>query len=223
MPSIYLTENLYHKALNISPWRYIGSDQNDDPSYLGSSVSLKQDIDRLGRENFSKIILEQFDDIDNKELRKLESKKYLQPNNVKKDSSYYNKSELYAPGGKTKGCKHTKPRSEQHIQKIIEHRTGSIKNESARQKMREKKLGHKASETTRKLMSEQRKGDKNINALSWTIITPEGIELNIKGLRKWARDNNYRYRDIYYSLNGWISVKHGTGSSSGKKRNKKEM
>ena len=36
MSSIYITEKLYNKALGITPWRYMGSDQNDNPVYFGS-------------------------------------------------------------------------------------------------------------------------------------------------------------------------------------------
>lgn len=48
MAIIYETINLYNRDKGLSPWRYIGSDQHNNPSYLGSNKKLKEDIRRLG-------------------------------------------------------------------------------------------------------------------------------------------------------------------------------
>ena len=68
MPCVYITENLHNKELSISPWRYIGSDQNDDPEYYGSNRDLKRDIAFLGKDKFKKIVIKYYETIDNKEL-----------------------------------------------------------------------------------------------------------------------------------------------------------
>lgn len=107
MPNIYLTINLHNKDNGIVPWQYIGSDQFDRSTYFGSSHALKEDISKLGTEKFTKIIIEQFDMLPNKELRKVEAK-YLKEYNVKKDITYYNKTDIYAPGGGILGMKHSK-------------------------------------------------------------------------------------------------------------------
>jgi hypothetical protein len=220
MAIIYETINLYNKMNGINPWRYIGSDQKNNSSYFGSSKKLKEDISKLGSDYFVKVILEDLGDIENKKLREIEANKYLKPNNVKSDETYYNKSEIYGPGGSVpKGYKHKKPRSKEHIDKIVEFRTGTHHGEDAKKKMREKKTGTKASESTKQKMSEQRLGDGNPNALSWFITSPEGKTFNITGLRKWARDNDYNYFDIYDSKNGWTAVKHGAGKGGGRKKN----
>jgi hypothetical protein len=209
---IYETVNLHNKERGITPWRYIGSDQYNNPAYLGSSVDLKADIKKLGKDQFIKNILEDAGDIDNKMLRQLEVDKYLKPNKVRTDSSYYNKTERYAPGGGSmKGRKHSKPRSLSHREQISKCHTGSKKSESARQLMRERKLGTKASIDTRKKMSQSHSGEKNSNALEWTITTPSGETLNIKGLRRWAEDNGHNYYHIYGNTHGWKAVKHGQG------------
>ena len=44
MSVIYETINMFNKVNGINPWRYIGSDQNNDLSYFGSSVDLKKDM-----------------------------------------------------------------------------------------------------------------------------------------------------------------------------------
>lgn len=222
MAIIYLTENLYNKENNILPWRYVGSDQYNVPEYYGSSKLLKEDINRLGKEFFVKTILKDCGEVDNKTLRKIEADEYLKVLNVKKDPSYYNESELYAPGGGKKGMKHKKSRSATHIEKIIEHRTGSTKSESARRLMRERKLGSTASiETKNKMSAAQNGGVNNSNSLEWDIIFPDGQQILVKGLRSYCRINNLPFADIYNHRNGWNHVKRGAGKGGGRK--KKEL
>lgn len=218
MPCVYITENLHNKELGISPWRYIGSDQNDDPGYYGSNKDLKSDILSLGKDKFKKIVIKYYETINNKELRKIEADQFLKPNNVKDDPSYYNKSDRYGPGGSPKGVKHKKPRSEEHRKRISEHRTGSIKTESAREKMRQKKLGRKATDSTKELMSSQRTGELNHNALVWTVTTPAGIVHEVTALRAWCRENSVNYYEVYESRKGWTSIKHGTGKGGGRRK-----
>ena len=222
MAIIYLTENLYNKENNILPWRYVGSDQNNNSEYYGSSKLLKSDIERLGKEFFVKHTLKEYHEVDNKILRKIEAEEYLQPMNVKKDPTYYNQNDLYAPGGTKKGKKHKKPRSREHIEKIIKHRTGSIKNESARHLMRERKLGRILSDETKNKMSlAQDGGINNSNSLEWDIIFPDGQQIRVKGLRSYCRLNNLPFDDIYNNRRGWNHVKHGIGKGGGRK--KKEL
>ena len=83
----------------------------------------------------------------------------------------------------------------------------------------EQRAGKKAKTSTRQLMSDQRSGDNNPNSLAWTITDPTGKSYSIKALRAWCRDNNYNYRTVYHSLNGWIAVKHGQGRGGKKKVN----
>lgn len=89
---IYETVNLYNKENNIEPYLYIGSDQHNNPKYLGSSKELIKDIKKLGKENFEKKILCEFNyEIDNITLRKIESN--IQKSiDVANNPHYYNKT-----------------------------------------------------------------------------------------------------------------------------------
>lgn len=217
-PVIYLTENLYNKANGIFPYRYIGSDQNNDPLYYGSSKDLKEDIKKLGLENFKKIIIEEFNDLPNKDLRKLEAG-YLKSYNVKNDPSYYNKSDLYAPGGGVKGMKHKNPRSEEYWKKWSEIRIGHAVSEETRALWSAQRKGRKASSETKKKMSSARLGEKNSNALEWEIKFPTGKKIKVKGLRAYCRDISLPFYRIYNSSHGWESIKYGTGNNAKQKRN----
>lgn len=89
---IYETINLHNKENGINPYRYVGSDQNNNPNYYGTSKKLKDDIIKLGKENFKKNILCEFKyEIPNNLLRKIEG--LIQKNfNCAKDETYYNKT-----------------------------------------------------------------------------------------------------------------------------------
>lgn len=89
---IYETINLYNRKNNINPYRYIGSDQNNNKNYYGTNIKLKEDIKLLGKDNFQKNILCEFKyEIPNVLLRKIEG--VIQKNfNCAKDESYYNKT-----------------------------------------------------------------------------------------------------------------------------------
>jgi hypothetical protein len=210
---------MFNKMNGINPWRYIGSDQNNDPSYFGSSANLKKDMLTIGIDQFVKTVLEECGNITNKELRKIESEKYLKPKKVRSDDSYYNKSESYSPGCGQKGMKHSQRFT--RTEKWKDSRIGHVVNEDTKKLMSLKKQGTRAKESTKKKMSDQRIGENNHNSLSWTVTTPAGDTLNIVALRSWVRNNNHSFYDVYHSKNGWKTIKHGTGVGGG--RNKKEI
>jgi hypothetical protein len=88
---IYETTNLYNEKHGILPYKYIGSDQHNKLNYFGSSKSLIKDIKVLGKENFSKRIIYEFDEIENIKLRELESN--LQKElDVASNPIYYNRT-----------------------------------------------------------------------------------------------------------------------------------
>ena len=217
MPNIYLTINNYNKDNGINPWRYIGSDQFDNDDYFGSSVSLKEDMYKIGKDQFTKIILEKFDTILNKDLRFKEAD-YLKSNNVKIDATYYNLTDCYAPAGGKKGMKHSKkfPRS----QKWIDSRTGWTPSDSTRERWVSQRTGRSATKETKEKMSSQRRGENNHNALEWKITSPDGIVSKVKGLRAWCIENNLSYTRIYASKDGWKTIKYGAGKG-GRKKNER--
>jgi hypothetical protein len=216
MAIIYETVNLYNKQHGINPWRYIGSDQYNNSSYFGSSYNLKKDIQLIGSDQFVKNILEELVDITNKELRKIEAEKYLKPNKVRSDSSYYNKAESYSPGCGQKGMKHSQKFT--RTEKWKASRIGHIVSEDTRKQIASKKQGTCAKTSTKQKMSAKRIGENNSNSLTWTIITPLGEVLNIVALRAWARNNNYNFYEIYHSKNGWNATRHGAGKGGGRKK-----
>jgi hypothetical protein len=89
---IYETINKYNKENGILPYKYIGSDQHNNPNYFGSSKQLLNDIKKIGKDNFEKRIICEFsDDVPNTLLRKIESQiqKFI---DVAKNAEYYNKT-----------------------------------------------------------------------------------------------------------------------------------
>lgn len=91
MPNVYLTINEEHLKKKIKPYFYIGSDQKDRNSYLGSSKRLKEDIKLIGKSNFRKIVILHYDKIDNVSLRSIESNLQTQLN-CAGSSLFYNKT-----------------------------------------------------------------------------------------------------------------------------------
>lgn len=112
--NIYLTTNL------INGKKYVGRDSLDRKNYLGSGVFLKKAIEKYGRENFSKIILEQLPADSN--IRDLidREKYWLTKLNCANDKTFYNVSDN--SGGMSKGDCH-KPET---IKKISRRTTEAM-------------------------------------------------------------------------------------------------
>jgi hypothetical protein len=87
MSCVYLTTNLINNK------KYIGVDSKDDPNYFGSGIIIRNSIKKHGKENFSKIILEENSDI--KYLFKRE-KYWIEKYKAVESTDFYNISE----GGK---------------------------------------------------------------------------------------------------------------------------
>jgi len=216
MPSIYITINHFNKDLGILPYQYIGSDQNDNTMYLGSSKNLKSDINRIGYDHFTKETIEWFKEIDNKKLRCIEAE-YLKKFNVKHDETYYNLTDIYAPAGGKKGMKHKKKKIVS--QKWIDSRTGRLQSPETKEKMSKAKKGKKLEdihgvENSRKIRQKHREGmsgSKNHNALVWNITYPDGTIVVTKSLRSYCRENGLSFGKLYNSNGGFITVKYGNG------------
>jgi group I intron endonuclease len=78
---IYITTNV------ITQEKYIGKDRNNSPSYLGGGVLLKEAIQKYGRENFKKEILEVCETLD--ELKEKECY-WLEHYNASNNPLFYN-------------------------------------------------------------------------------------------------------------------------------------
>ena len=81
MPCVYLTTN------SLNNKKYIGVDSKDDPNYFGSGIIIKNSIKKHGKENFTKIILEQNDNI--KYLFERE-KYWIEKYNAVESNDFYN-------------------------------------------------------------------------------------------------------------------------------------
>jgi hypothetical protein len=78
---------------NINGRKYIGADSNNNPSYFGSGVLIKQAIKKYGKENFTKTILEKCETV--KDMYEKEIF-WINKYNAVNDDIFYNLSE----GGK---------------------------------------------------------------------------------------------------------------------------
>jgi len=193
---------------NITPWRYIGSDQHDRPGYLGSNKSLKEDIIKLGSNEFKKTVLYYFDVINNRDLRFKEAK-ILQEKNVKEDQTYYNKNDQYAPGTGIKGMKHRQKKVASQAWK--DSRKGWVPSQETRTKWSEQRTGVIPDNNTRKKMSESRTGVKNSNSLQWEITSPAGDKFTVVSLKNYCKEHNLSYGQLYHSRGGWQVISHGKG------------
>jgi hypothetical protein len=217
MPQIYEVINLYNQERGLVPYKYIGSDQNDNDDYYGSSSELQNDIRRIGKEFFIKKTLKFFDTIDNKVLRKIESE-ILKENEVKESLVFYNKNQNYSPGCGVKGMKHRNKKIVSENWK--ESKRGWNPSEETRKIWKEQRKNRFVSEETRQKMSLKTQGSKNPNALRWKVIYPCGKIIEVIGLRKWCNDNNLNYYRIYHQKDGFSLIKYGSGNGGPQNANK---
>ena len=88
MGVVYRTKNLINGKM------YVGSDKNNDPNYLGSGKLLNKAIEKYGRENFVKEIIEI---VDNSCLKEKEEY-WLNELNCAESDDYYNIVPYYLGG-----------------------------------------------------------------------------------------------------------------------------
>jgi hypothetical protein len=141
---VYITTNL------INGKKYIGSDSNNNPNYLGSGVSFAKAVKKYGKQNFKKQILAEVDNYDL--MRELEIY-YIQYFNAHKSKLFYNRSDKgHGQGG---GERHW------NFGKSLPESTKSKKSESM---------------TGKKMHSEEQKQKWSINKKG----KPTGIDYNNK-------------------------------------------
>jgi hypothetical protein len=188
MPCIYITTNLLHRDLGIQPWRYIGSDQRDNPNYYGSNKSLVKDIKQLGKSHFVKEVILNYDSIDNKSLRQIEVQ-ILKEYNVKQDDSFYNLIDQCLPGGGKKGMKHK--RKVTRSQAWIDSVTGKKRSQETRLKISQKKLGSKHTLETRQKMSQSNsryysgKSGSNHPVTGYKHSAEERMRRSVESKKRW--------------------------------------
>ena len=150
MAYIYKTTNLINNKI------YIGQSKYNDPSYLGSGIFIKQAIEKYGRKNFSKEILEECksQDIANERekfwIKDLNSKHREFGYNVADGgSSFIMNEEIAERISKTLKGKYTGENSFRHGMKISEEHKDAISKSNK---------GRIFSDEVKKKMSKSRKG-----------------------------------------------------------------
>lgn len=109
---IYLTTNL------VNGKKYIGQHKGElNDSYLGSSLHLLNAINKYGKENFKKEILEI---CNSKEELDEREKYYIALYNAVEDENYYNRSEGGTGGDGWKACKKWVQENPEEAQKIYQ-------------------------------------------------------------------------------------------------------
>jgi len=150
---IYKTTNL------VNGKQYIGRDGRNNPNYLGSGAIIKKAIQRYGKENFKKEIIEECSSF----TQMVEREEYwLNYYDAGNNPNFYNihNSSFGFP------CGESHPFYGKHIpaetkQKMRESATGRIISEETRKKMRENNIGKKLSITHRKKISESNSGERH--------------------------------------------------------------
>lgn len=91
---IYEIHLLDRKEQGLNPWKYSGSDYNDNPDYLGSSTHSEYHKHLKESTDVQKIVRFSYDNISKIELRKRESKLQKRENHAG-SKEYYNLSNAY--------------------------------------------------------------------------------------------------------------------------------
>lgn len=167
--------NVIYETTNLLTGRkYIGKDQRNDPKYLGSNKELKEDIKRLGKENFKKQILDfclNLNELVDKE------KHYLKSVNASTNPLYYNKTN--GSGGRCLGFKV----SDITKIKISKANKGFKHTEEVKDRIRNWKKNFKVSDETCLKISNSKKG---------CVVWNKGKKLSEDHVRKIRESKNIK-------------------------------
>lgn len=204
----YRTENLINGKF------YYGVRHSKDPEhdpYLGSGVVLKEAIQKYGRENFKKTILEYFSSMEEAYRREAEivnDSLVSNPNcyNIK----YGGKGGLNGTTIIHKGpelrrvCKLAVPKfleigwkegySEEHSRNVGKAKTGHKHSEETKRKIGEKSKGRIHSEETKQRMSQSHKGNLSTAGMIWVTDEIEDHHIWPDQMNEWLSKGYRRGR-----------------------------
>lgn len=167
---VYLTTN------KINNKKYIGkSSYWDCPSkhnYYGSGVLIKKAVKKYGKENFTKEILEIFDNENDALQAEI---RYIKKFNALEDDNFYN---LSTGGEGMEGMKMTeeiKKKMSESSKGIKSSMYGKTHSQETKEKMSKSRKGKLKSEEWRKKISEGQRGAKNHNSKRTSIMVDNTI------------------------------------------------
>lgn len=146
---IYITTNL------INGKKYIGKDEKNNPDYFGSGVYLTRSVNKHGKENFKKEILEYC--TTSEEL--IEKEKYwIDFYQACESDNFYNIAKGGDGGNVTKG--YSDEKKKEISQKTIESRKWYKHSNETKEKISSKHKGKKLTDVTKQKLSDYNKGKK---------------------------------------------------------------
>lgn len=150
---IYKTTNL------VNGRQYIGKSVRNRPSYLGSGSILKKAIQKYGKENFVKEIIDKCSSID--ELKEREEY-WLNYYDAARNPMFYNTHNYsYGSGIGELATFYGRHHSDDTKNKLIEILSGRQFSDETRKKMSKSKKGKRFSESHRNKLSESKMGNTN--------------------------------------------------------------
>jgi group I intron endonuclease len=203
---IYKTTNLINGKI------YIGQNQTEDSSYLGSGKLIKRAIKKNGRNNFKREVIEICnikEELDRQEkywIEKLQSRNPDIGYNLHEggEGGNRNKVEL-SQATKNKMSKSKKGKSwGHHTEKtkyiISQKRKGISFSEEHKKHISEKRKLRKISQQTRE---KQRKSMLCKNIKQYLLLDPKGqIHITKKGLREFCRQHRLNSQNLHQTLTG---------------------
>lgn len=184
MAFIYCTKNLINGKI------YIGKSKNKDDSYFGSGLRIVKAVKKYGKENFSKIYLEECDllDVNNREIFWIE---YFQSTNL---DIGYNISKG-GTGGDHYWTTLTLDQRKQHKEKISKSRKGVKRNLSEETR---KKLSENCAKMTRDPENIKKRIEASIR--HWTCIDHSSKEIfYTNSLKDFCKERNLIYGNFLYN------------------------